>query len=95
LQSLARTASLAGQSISSQVIFLFEARICCIMLPPGAAYFAANTHLQKHLATESYSTYFKLLCLFEPFMLKAFTPLNVRSALLLGGFAGFFYYLSL
>ena len=60
-------------------------------LPPGANYVAANAHLKSYLATESYNTYFKLLCFFESFMLKAFNPMTVRSALLQGGFDGIFF----
>ena len=62
-----------------------------IQLPPGANYAAANAHLKSFLSTESYNTYFRLLCFFESFMFKAFNPMSVRSALLQGGFDGIFF----
>jgi hypothetical protein len=56
--------------------------------PPGAAYRIIKNFLQQYLKPGSFRTYWKLICAFELFMFKAFTPQTVISALKLGGFDG-------
>jgi hypothetical protein len=56
--------------------------------PPGLRYSALKAYLKEHLDSDSFQTFWKCICAMELFMLKAFTPMNVQSALLKGGFEG-------
>jgi hypothetical protein len=56
--------------------------------PPGTLYATLKNYLSKNLTPASFRTFWKCICQMEPFMLKAFTPMNVLSALKIGGFEG-------
>jgi hypothetical protein len=56
--------------------------------PPGPFFVRVKKYLEKYLAPASYKTYWKCIVAMKPFMLKAFTPSNVLSALRVGGFEG-------
>jgi hypothetical protein len=54
--------------------------------PPGLLYSRVKKYLKEYLAPASFHTYWKCVVAMKPFMLKAFTPMTVQSALRLGGF---------
>lgn len=56
--------------------------------PPGNRYLLLKHFLQKYLTPASFQTFWKCIISMETFMLKAFTPMNVQSALVKGGFEG-------
>lgn len=56
--------------------------------PPGPLYSKLKKYLQQYLAPASFQTYWRCIIAMRYFMRKAFTPLNVFSALKLGGFEG-------
>ena len=56
--------------------------------PPGILYSTLKEYLKDHLTPASFSTYWKCICAMVPFMLKAFSPMTVLSALELVGFDG-------
>lgn len=56
--------------------------------PPGPFYSAAKKYLKNYLSPASFDTYWKAIKAMRPFMLKAFSPMAVLSALKLGGFDG-------
>lgn len=56
--------------------------------PPGVRYSTLKKFIQTHLTAASFKTYWKCICAMELFMLKAFTPMNVQSALHKAGFEG-------
>jgi hypothetical protein len=56
--------------------------------PPGPLYAAAKAYLAKYLTPSSFKTYWKFLCCFEPFVLKALNPMNLLAAAKMSGFDG-------
>ena len=54
--------------------------------PPGSLYAAAKTYLSKFLAPASFKTFWKLICAFELFVLRAMNPHSLLSAARVAGF---------
>ena len=55
---------------------------------PGALYATAKKYLMEHLTPASFKTFWKFICAFEPFVLKAMTPMTLLSAAKMAGFDG-------
>ena len=54
--------------------------------PEGANYAALKAFLEKHIESASLETYWKFICCFEPYILKAMSPVAIKSSVKASGF---------
>ena len=55
--------------------------------PEGAYYAALKKFLKEYLEPASFDNYWKFICCFEPYILKAISPVVIKSAVKASGFA--------